>query len=223
VGWVDAELVLDSVGAMLLPTTLMFCVLALVLGDHPLKTGSLFYIGALTATLAIGVAAAFVLGDAATSSTPSQPKTWVAIVDVALGGLLLMWVARMARRPFDPAKISTMVDKMSGIASSPWIAVIAAGAVLANPGMFIPIALKTISETDPSATSYIVQWVFFTLVSLIPLLTALVMLVFAHDWAERVLQRVREWLERHAMQVALVIVTLLAISLLRGGISGLTS
>jgi hypothetical protein len=223
VNWVDAELVLVSLAAMLLPTTLMFCVLALVLGDRPLRTGLFFYAGALTATLAIGIAAAFVLGDVATSGTPSQPKTWVAILDVALGGLLLMWVAKTARRPYDPAKISAMVDKMGGVASSPWIAVIAAGALLANPGLFIPIALKTISETDPSAASYAVQWIFFTLVSLVPLLTALVMLVVARTWAESVLGRARGWLERHAMQVAFVLVTLLALSLLRGGISGLTS
>lgn len=221
--WVYGELVLVSLGAMLLPTTLMFCVLALVLGDRPLRTGLFFYAGALTATLAIGIAAAFVLGDVATSDSPSQPKTWVAVLDLALGGLLLVWVARTARRPYDPAKISAMVDKMSGVASSPWIAVIAAGALLANPGMFVPIALKTISETDPSAASYAVQWLFFTLVSLIPLLIALVMLVVARTWAERVLVRAREWLERHAMQVALVLVTLLALSLLRGGVSGLTS
>lgn len=221
--WVHAELVLVSLGAMLLPTTLMFCVLALVLGDRPLRTGLFFYAGAIVATLAIGVAAAFVLGDVATSPKPSQPKTWVAILDVALGGLLLLWVARTARKPYDPAKISSMVDKMGGVASSGWIAVIAAGAVLANPGMFIPIALKTISETDPSAASYIAQWVFFTLVSLIPLLTALVMLVVARTWAESVLEKARDWLERHAMQVAFVLVTLLALSLLRGGISGLTS
>jgi hypothetical protein len=223
VNWVYAELVLVSLGAMLLPTTLMFCVLALVLGDRPLKTGILFYAGALVATLAIGVAAAFVLGDVATSETPSEPKTWVAVLDVALGGLLLLWVARTARRPYDPAKVNSMVDKMGGIATSPWIAVIAAGALLANPGMFIPIALKTISETDPSAASYAVQWIFFSVVSLIPLLAAIVLLVVARDWAMRLLSAARGWLERHAMQVALVIVGLLALSLLRGGIAGLTS
>ena len=222
-GWIYGELVLVSLGAMLLPTTLMFCVLALVLGDRPLRTGIFFYAGALTTTLAIGVAAAFVLEDVATSDTPSQPKTWVAILDVALGGLLLLWVARTARRPYDPAKVAGMVDKMSGIASSPWIAVIAAGALLANPGMFIPIALKTISETDPTAASYVAQWVFFAVVSLLPLLTALILLVFAPVWTKRVLERARDWLERHAMQVAMVIVGLLAISLLRGGIAGLTS
>jgi len=223
VNWVHAELVLVSLGAMLLPTTLMFCVLALVLGDQPFRTGLFFYVGALTATLAIGVAAAFVLGDVATSATPSQPKTWVAALDVALGGLLLLWVARTGRKPYDPARISAMVDKMGGVASSPWIAVIAAGALLANPGMFIPIALKTISETDPSAASYITQWVFFTLVSLVPLLAALVMLLVAPSWTKGVLQRARAWLERHAVQVALVLATLLSLSLLRGGISGLTN
>ena len=94
--------------------------------------------------------------------------------------------------------------------------------MLANPGMFIPIALKTISETDPTPTSYIAQWVFFAVVSLLPLLTAIILLVFAPIWTGRVLERVRGWLERHAMQVAMVIVGLLAISLLRGGIAGLT-
>jgi len=222
VNWVYAELVLVSLGAMLLPTTLMFCVLALVLGDRPLRTGVFFYAGALTATVAIGIAAAFVLGDIAASDTPSTPKTWVAVLDLALGGLLLLWVGRMARRPYDPAKVAGMVDKMGGIASSPWIAVIAAGALLANPGMFIPIALKTISETDPSAASYAVQWIFFSLVSLLPLLIALVLLVVAREWAMRLLGGARGWLERHAIQVALVLAGLLALSLLRSGIAGLT-
>ena len=221
--WVYAELVLVSLGAMLLPTTLMFCVLALVLGDQPLRTGVLFYAGALAATLAIGIAAAFVLGDVAASDTPSTPKTWVAVLDVALGGLLLLWVARAARRPYDPAKVAGMVDKMGGVASSPWIAVIAAGALLANPGMFIPIALKTISETDPSAASYAAQWLFFTLASLLPLLVAIILLVVARDWAMRLLGAARGWLERHAMTVAFVLVVLLAAALLRNGIAGLTS
>ena len=221
--WVYAELVLVSLGAMLLPTTLMFCVLALVLGDRPLRTGIFFYAGALAATLAIGVAAAFVVGDTAASTNASQPKTWVAVLDVVGGALLLLWVVRTARRPYDEAKVSSMVDKMSSVASSPWIAVIAAGALLANPGMFIPIALKTISETDPSAQAYAVQWLFFTLVSLLPLLTALILLVFARDWAIGLLTAARSWLERHAMQVAMVLVVVIALSLLRGGISGLTS
>ena len=89
--------------------------------------------------------------------------------------------------------------------------------------MFIPIALKTISETDPSTFGYAVQWLFFTLVSLLPLLAALVMLVVAPTGQSACSSGRRAWLERHAIQVAFVLVALLALSLFRSGIAGLTS
>ena len=115
-----------------------------------------------------------------------------------------------------------MVAQMSKVASSPVIAIVGAGAVLANPGGFIPLALKAISELDPSATQYIVDWVFFTLVSLLPLGIAIVMLIFVRDWALRILHAARDWLVRRAWTIAAVILSLLAASLLRNGISGLT-
>jgi hypothetical protein len=208
---------------MLSPTTLTFSVLVLVLGDRPLRTGLWFYLGALGATLGIGVAAAFVLGNAAASSTPSEPKTWVAIVDVAAAVFLLGLVVRVMRRPANPARTASMIGQIEKVVSSPAVAIIGAGAALANPGAFIPIALKDISELDPSAAEYIVNWVFFTLVSLLPLATALVLLLVAPDWTKRTLDRVRSWLDRNARTVAAVIVVLLALSLLRNGIAGLTA
>jgi Sap, sulfolipid-1-addressing protein len=221
-GWIDAELALVALAAMLSPTTLSFCVLALVLGDRPLRTGAWFYVGALGATLAVGVAAAFVLGDAAASPDKSTPKTWVAIVDVAAAALIIVYVVRALRRPPNPQRTASMVERMSTVASSPAIAIVGAGAALANPGGFIPLALKTISETDPSAAGYVVEWVFFALVSLLPLAVALVMLAVARERAQRVLLGARLWLERNARTVAAVILLLLAAALLRNGIAGLT-
>jgi hypothetical protein len=222
VHWINAELVLVALAAMVSPTTLSFSVLALVLGDRPLKTGFLFYVGALTATLAIGVIAAFVLGDAAASKQPSSPKTWVAVLDVIFAVLILGWVFRVLRRPPNPERTASMVAQMSRVASSPAIAVVGAGAALANPGAFIPIALKDISELDPSATQYIVNWIFFSLVSLLLLALALLSLVVAREWTVRLLERARDWLQLHARTVAAGIVILLAASLLRNGIAGLT-
>jgi Sap, sulfolipid-1-addressing protein len=222
-GWIDVELVLVALAAMLSPTTLSFCVLSLVLGERPLRTGLWFYVGALTATLAVGVAAAFVLGDAAASSDQSTPKTWVAIVDVIAAVLLVAFVVRALRRPADPAKTAAMITRMSKVASSPAIAIVGAGAILANPGGFIPIALKTISETDPSAAGYVVDWVFFAVASLLPLAAALVMLAVARGPTQRVLESARAWLERRARTVAAVILLALAAALLRNGIAGLTS
>jgi uncharacterized membrane protein len=217
----DAELGLIALAAMLSPTTLSFSVLALVLGDRPLRTGIWFYVGAFGAMLAIGIVAAVVIGDVAASPT-STPKTWVSVVDVIAGALLLLYVARAVRRPVDPEKAAGMVARMGKVASSPAIAIVGAGAALANAGAFIPLALKAISEKNPSAAGYIAYWVGFTLVSLLPLGAAIVMLLVAHDWALRILNLARDWLLLHARTVAALIVVLLAAALLRNGIAGLT-
>jgi len=220
VGWIDAELALVALAAMLSPTTLTFSVLTLVLSDRPLRSGLWFYLGALTATMAIGVVAAFILGDAAASGDPSTPKTWVAIVDVVAGVLLLAWVFRALRRPRDEARSAAMLTRMRQVTSARAIAIVGAGATLANPGGFIPLALKNISELDPSRAEYIAGWTFFTLVSLLPLAVALVLLAVARDWTARVLDQARAWLELHARTIAAVILIALAAALLRNGIAG---
>ena len=221
--WLDAELVLIALAAMVSPTTLTFSVLALVLGDRPLRTGLWFYLGAFVATLAIGVLAAFVLGNAAAPPSGGGQKTWVSIFDIVAAVLAAGYGWRLLRRPPDQAKIEGMVAQMSKVASSPVIAIVGAGAALANPGGFIPLALKAISQLNPSAAQYIVDWLFFTLVSLLPLMVAIVMLIVARDWAERVLHAARDWLVRRAWTIAAVLLFLLAASLLRNGIAGLTS
>jgi hypothetical protein len=222
VGWIDAELALTALAAMLSPTTLTFSVFVLVLGDRPLRTGLWFYLGALGATLGIGIVAAFVLGNAAASSTPSTPKTWVAVLDVALALALLVLVVVVLRRPPNTKRTESMLAQMEKVASSPVVAILGAGAALANPGAFIPIALKDISELDPTAAEYVVDWVFFSLVSLLPLATALLLLLLAPGWTKRTLGVARAWLERNARTVAAVLVVLVALSLLRNGVAGLT-
>jgi heme exporter protein D len=82
--------------------------------------------------------------------------------------------------------------------------------------------MKDISETNPSTTGYVVEWVFFSVVSLLPLAVALIMLAVSPDRATRLLQRVRDWLLRNARLIAAAIMVLLAAALLRDGISGLT-
>ncbi|HEY3944050.1 MAG TPA: GAP family protein [Solirubrobacteraceae bacterium] len=220
----DVELGLTAVAAMLSPTTLTFSVLALVLGDRPGRTGLWFFFGAFGLTVIVGVVAAFVLGDAASSPKgSSEPPTWVAIFDVVAALLLLLYVVRALRRPRDPRRTDDAIKKMSKLSSSPAIAIVAAGATLANPGGFIPIALKDISQLKVSTAQYVALWLGFAVVSLLPLLGALVALGVARDGAISKLQAARGWLESHARTMAAVIIVLLAAALLRNGIVGLTS
>jgi Sap, sulfolipid-1-addressing protein len=219
---VDTELLLVALAAMLSPVTLFLSVLALVVGERPMRTGLWFYLGAFGLTLVVGVIAAFVLGNSAASPKPDTPKTWVAIVDVLAAAVVLFFVVRLLRRPYDPARVTGMIQQMSKVASSPVIAIVAAGATLANPGAFIPLALKDISETNPSTGQYILEWVGFALVSLLPLSVALVALAVAREPTQRVLTAARGWLERNARTIAAVILVLLAAVLTRNGIAGLT-
>jgi hypothetical protein len=112
---------------------------------------------------------------------------------------------------------------MTRVSSSPVIAIVAAGATLANPGGFIAIALKDISQLKPSAAEFIGLWTAFAIVSLLPLLAAVVALGVSHDWTVTRLQGARGWLERHARTLAAAIIVLLAAALLRNGIVALTS
>ena len=221
---VDVELGLTALAAMLSPTTLTFSVLALVLSRRPGRTGLWFFLGAFGLTMIVGVVAAFVLGNAAASSNhSSEPKTWVAVIDVAAGVLLVVYVVRALRRPRDPKRTADAIEKMSKVSSSPAIAIVAAGATLANPGGFIPIALKDISQLNPSAAGYVALWLGFTVVSLLPLLTALIAFGISHDWTASKLELARAWLERNARTLAAAIVLVLAAALVRNGIVGLTS
>jgi len=221
VSWVYLELALVSLAAMLSPTTLTFSVLALVLAKRPLRTGLWFYLGAFAVTILIGILAAFVLGDVAAPSANGERKSWVSVFDLVAGAVLVVYVSRTWRVPISEKTTKGMVEKMSSVASSSWVAVFAAGATLANPGGFIPLALKAISEINLTTAGYAAAWLVFTLVSLLPLGVAIVLLLVSPGWAERFLGASRTWLEGHLRLIASVIILLLAVSLLRNGISGL--
>ena len=202
---------------------LVSSILALVLSKRPLRTGSWFYLGAFGVTLAIGIAAAFVLGNRAASHSTSTPKTWVAVVDLIGAVVLLIVGIRLIRRPSDPEQEASRVDQMGKVATSPPVAIIGAGALLANPGVFIPFALKAISETDPSTIEYIAEWVVFVFVAMLPLAIGMLMLLIAPESTNRVLGTARDWLGHNLGMVTGSLAILLAASLLRGGITGFTN
>ena len=178
-GWIDVELALTAVAAMLYSTTLSFSVLALVLGDRPLRTGMWSASGLFAARSRSARPPPPCLATRPLNHV--LPEPWVAVINIVLAVLLVFFSVRFLRRPRDPKHAQGMVDQMSKIASSPWIAIVAAGATLANPGGFIPIAMKEISETNPSTTGYIVKWAFFSVVSLLPLAVAVILLAVSRD------------------------------------------
>jgi Sap, sulfolipid-1-addressing protein len=217
---VDVELVLVGLVAMLEPATLIFSALALVVGNRPLRTGSWFFVGGLGATLAVGVLAAFLIGDLA-AAPGSTPKTWVSILNIVLGAALLAYVARTMRRPVDPDKMAANLARMQALATGSATSIVLAGAALANAGPFMIVALKDISQLDPTRVQYVLDWLLFALASLLPLGVALVLLRLAPAWTGPRVRAAGQWLELHARTITLVLVGALAVTLLRDGIAGL--
>lgn len=218
---VDFELALVGLVAMLEPATLVSSALVLVIGDRPLRTGALFFLGGFGATLAVGVLAAFLLGNALAMPS-SETRTGVLVFDVIAGSLLLLYAARMLGRPANPERTAQNFERVNALAGAPAITILAAGALLANAGPFMLIALKGISQLDPSTSQYILDWLLFAFVSLLPLALGLVVLRVSPAWATPKLTAVRGFTERHARIIAALIVVALGISLLREGIAGLT-
>ncbi len=215
------QIALVGLVAMLEPATLISSALALVLGTRPVRTGALFYLGGIGVTIAVGVAAAFLIGKVA-APTRSGPKTWVIVFDFVAALLILAYAARAVRRPPDPARIEANVERMRKVADAPALTIVAAGALLANAGPFMLIALKNVSELGPSAGQYIIDWLLFALASLLPLGVALAALLVAPRWTQPKVAAAGRWVEHHARGIVLVVVLALAISLLRDGIAGVT-
>jgi hypothetical protein len=114
-----------------------------------------------------------------------------------------------------------MADRMNKVASAPAPTIIVAGAALANPGVFMLLAAKTISQLNPSTAEYLLDWVLFAIVALLPLAIALLMLLLVPGFTEPRLITARAWVERHARTSIAVVLVGLAASLLRDGIEGL--
>jgi hypothetical protein len=217
----DIEIALVGLTAMLEPATLLSSVLALVIGDRPLRTGSLFYVGGLGVTLLIGLIAAFVVGNTAASPT-SSPKTWVSVVTTVAGALVLGYAIWMLfHRHSSPDQMERVTERMNKVASAPAPAILAAGAALANPGVFMLLAAKSISQLNPSTAQYLLDWVLFAVVALLPLAVALLMLLIAPGFTGPRLITARSWVERHARTIIGVVLLGLAASLLRDGVTGL--
>ena len=222
---VDTELALVALAAMLSPTTLSFSVLALVLGERPLRTGLWFYLGAFGVTLLIGVAAAFVLGDvAAAPAGSSTPKTWVCIVDILAGAALLVVIVRFLRRPSDSARM----DRHDRARWSPWppspaIAIVAAGADPRESRRVHPAGAQG-HLPDRTHRRRLRRRVGRLRARLAAAALARAADARIRPRADQAgdSMRARGWLERHAMTLAAAILALLALALLRNGIAGLT-
>ena len=216
---VDTELVLVALAAMLSPVTLFLSVLALVVGERPMRTGLWFFLGAFGLTLVVGVIGAFLLGvgriaeaqhaedvgrdrrrhrrrdravlRGAIPATPSRPEKGCEHDRSDEQGGLLAGDRdhRGRRRPRESRRADSAGPEGHLRDESEH------RAVHRRVGRLCPrVAAATVDRTGALAV--------------------------APESTQRLLMRTRAWLERNARTIAAVILLLLAAILMRNGIAG---
>jgi threonine/homoserine/homoserine lactone efflux protein len=186
--------------------------------------GPLFIVGWFIGLAAVG-AVVLLIADPGEASEAGEPATWVGVLELALGGLLLLlafkqWRSRPAKGEdvamprwmgaidaFTPAKSLGVGALLSGVNPKNTLLSIAAGAAVAGTG---------ISGAE-QAVAYGVYAVIGTLGVAIP-----VVIYFAlGDRAPALLGRLQNWMVRHNAAVMAVLLLVIGMKLVGDGLAAL--
>jgi hypothetical protein len=129
--------------------------------------------------LACGLAAILILGPDMAASTHIHPKAWVSWFDLVAGAILAVFAVRIFGRPPNRERAAAAIAQIQKVVTSRALAVVAGSAALGNAGATVPVALKSLSEADPTTTQYLLTWALFSLVAPLPLSAALLLLLVA--------------------------------------------
>lgn len=136
---------------------------------------------------------------------------------------MLVYVVRLFLQRKDYEQMADVRERMNKVASASALTIIAAGAVLANPGVFMLLAAKGISQLDPTTAQFVIDWALFATVALLALGVTLLLLLLAPVFIQPRLVTARGLVERHSPTILAIVLLGLAVSLLRDGIAGLAS
>ncbi|GAX50959.1 GAP family protein [Streptomyces olivochromogenes] len=207
-----------------LPIIAMILVLATPRGR---LNGVLFAVGWILGLCVLGGAVLAIVGPEGSSSTRSQPATWVGGLKLALGVLLVLFGLRLwRRRPSDasqarlpkwmatidrltPSKVFGLAVALAALNAKNAPLTIAAGASIASAGL--PVGQQ------------IASLAIFVLIGSLGLLAPLGVFLIGGDRARTTLGGWRDRAARHNVAVMAVLFFVIGLKLLGDGISILTS
>jgi threonine/homoserine/homoserine lactone efflux protein len=212
-----------AVGVALSPVPIIAVVL--MLGTPRARSnGPAFIVGWLVGLTAVGTIV-LVVSSGADASEEGQPATWVSILKLGLGVLLLGIAARQWRgRPrgdadaplpkwmdaidrFTPARATAMALALSAINPKNLVLTVGAAAAIAQTG----------ASTGGQAAALAVFVAIGTLGPGIPVAVYFLM----GDRASRILEGLKTWMGRHNAAIMAVICLVIGAKLIGDGISGL--
>ena len=214
-----------AVGVALSPVPII-AVALMLMSQRARLNGPLFVIGWLIGLAVIGVVVLAVAGPGGASSD-GKPATWVNVLKLVLGLLLLLLAVRQWHGRPRPGQEVEAPKWMSSVERfSPGKAV-GAGAVLsgANPkNLLLAIgAAAAIAQTGIGSGDQAIAYVVFALIATLGVAAPVVMFFALGDRSQRILAGLRDWMGQHNAVIMAVICLILGAKLIGDAIGGFSS
>jgi hypothetical protein len=213
-----------AVGAAISPVPIIASVL-LLLTPRAAMTGTAYVVGWFLGLIALG-AIVLLIAHSGGASSAGQPKTWVSLLELALGVLVLLAaLAQWRSRPGGDAEPPTP-KWMGAIESFSVGKAFAVGLFLGalNPKN-IPVtiaAAAAIAGTGISHSDQAIVLLVFAVVGTIGVAAPLAIYFAMSDQAAHVLDSLRHWLARNNPVIMTVLLVLIGSKILGDAISGLS-
>ena len=214
-----------AVGVAISPVPIIGVVLMLST-PQARATGPMFLLG-WVAGLAVLGAVVLLISSGASASSSGQPATWVSILKLVLGALLLLLAVRQWRgrplgdeQPQLPKWMAT-IDRVGAVKA------LGMGALLAdvNPkNLAITVGgAAAIAQTGVSAGDQAVAMAIFVVVASLGVGAPVALFFLLGDRAPKLLGEMKDWMAAHNAAIMAVLVLIIGVKLIGDGISGLSS
>jgi threonine/homoserine/homoserine lactone efflux protein len=214
-----------AVGVALSPMPIVAVVLMLVTRQARVN-GPAFVLGWLVGLAVVGVVV-LAVASPADASDEGEPATWVSVLKLVLGALLLLVALREWRgRPQGDAEPATP-KWMGAIAGFTPVKSAGAGALLSglNPkNLLLAVgAAATIAQTGISGGEQALAYAVFALIGTIGVGAPVVIYFALGDRAPRLLESLRAWMARNNAVIMAVLLLVLGTKFIGDAIAGLSS
>jgi threonine/homoserine/homoserine lactone efflux protein len=214
----------SAVGVALSPFPIVAVVLMLVT-QRGRVNGPAFVIGWLVGLAIVG-AIVLSVAKGADASEDGAPATWVSVLELILGVLLLLVALKQWRgRPHEGDEVATpkwmgALDKFTPVKAA------GAGVLLSalNPkNLLLTVAAATaIAQTGIAVGEQIVAYIVFMIIATVGVGAPVVIYFAMGDRSRDLLERLKNWMVMHNAVIMGVIVLIIGFKLIGQGISGLS-
>jgi threonine/homoserine/homoserine lactone efflux protein len=222
---------LDAIGAILpmaIGVTLspmpMIAVVLMLVSAKARVNGPMFVLGWVVGLAVVGTVVLLVVGSNGTTDE-GEPETWVAILKLVLGALLLLLAVKQWRdRPKNGVEVAmpkwmSSIDAFTPAKSAGMAALL--GSVNPKNLLFIIAAATAIAQTGISGGEQAVAYGVFTVLASVGVAVPVIVYFSLGDRAPALLQEMKVWLTLHNSVIMAVLLLVIGVKLLGDGLAGL--